>query len=122
VVIHFDANFLIAVVRSDESARNFQQRVGGAYINISAVAWSEFLCGPVAPHEALQARSIVDEIEPLGRLDAEAAADLFNRTGRRLRSLRDCMIAAVAIRCGATLATANLTDFRPFEPFGLSLL
>lgn len=122
MVIHLDANFLIAVVGSDEAARRLEERRSGDYLNISVIAWSEFLCGPVAAAEMRHARAIVDHIETLGRLDAETAADLFNRTGRRLRSLRDCMIAAVAIRCDASLATLNLTDFRRFEAFGLKLL
>lgn len=36
-------------------------------------------------------------------------------------SLADCMIAAVAIRCGAKLATGNIVDFKPFQPHGLVL-
>jgi len=31
------------------------------------------------------------------------------------------MIAAVAIRCGAKLATINAADFQPFTPHGLVL-
>ncbi|MGI9115798.1 MAG: hypothetical protein DLM52_05390 [Chthoniobacterales bacterium] len=122
MVIHLDANFLIRVVRSDEAAREVGEQAAGDYINLSAIAWSEFLCGPVSAAEALRARAIVDEIEPVVRLDGETAAELFNRTGRRVRSLRDCLIAAVAIRCGASLATKNLTDFARFEQFGLNLL
>ena len=53
--------------------------------------------------------------------DAVLAARLFNRTGRRSRSLADCMIAAVAIRCGAKLATINAADFQPFTAHGLLL-
>jgi predicted nucleic acid-binding protein len=49
------------------------------------------------------------------------AANLFNQTGRRSRSLANCMIASVSIRCGAKLATVNLADFQPFVAHGLIL-
>ena len=53
--------------------------------------------------------------------DAEKAAQLFNLTGRRSRSLADCMIAAVAIRSGAKMATINAAHFQPFLAHGLVL-
>jgi len=53
--------------------------------------------------------------------DTNFLIQTFNQTGRRSRSLADCMIAAVAIRCGARLATSNTADFHPFVPLGLSL-
>ncbi|MBI4025667.1 MAG: hypothetical protein HY360_11855 [Verrucomicrobia bacterium] len=53
--------------------------------------------------------------------DAVKAAELFNLTGRRSRSLADCMISAVAIRRGATLATINIADFQSFQQHGLIL-
>ena len=49
------------------------------------------------------------------------AATLFNATGRRSRSLQDCMIAAAAIRANAELATIDVKDFRRFEQFGLRI-
>ena len=89
---------------------------------MSSIAWAEFLSGPVTEAETMEARSLIDSIDAFGERDAHVAADLFNQTGRRSRSLPDCMIAAVSIRCGAALATINSRDFRPFEPFGLKLL
>ena len=59
------------------------------------------------------ARQIFPLPEPFLAADAGLAARLFNQTGRRLRSLADCMIAAVAIRCGARLATNNVADNQP---------
>ena len=120
-MIHLDANFLIAILRSEDSASDLQRRRADQHIDISVIAWAEFLCGPVLPAEATAGRSIVDNVESLTESDGQLAADLFNHTGRRARSLRDCMIAAIAIRCGARLATVNLRDFKRFEPFGLEL-
>jgi predicted nucleic acid-binding protein len=89
--------------------------------NASSIAWAEFLGGPLdAPAEAI-ARQIFPHPEPFLPADAVLAARLFNQTGRRSRSLADCMIAAVAIRCGAKLATSNTADFQPFVPLGLIL-
>jgi len=53
--------------------------------------------------------------------DASKAAALFNATGRRSRSLQDCMIAAAAIRANAELATINVKGFRRFEQSGLRI-
>ena len=53
--------------------------------------------------------------------DALRAAELFNLTGRRSRSLADCQIAAVALRVGARVATTNVEDFGPFQAHGLVL-
>lgn len=89
--------------------------------NVSSIAWAEFLCGPMdATAEAL-ARQIFPNPEPFLTTDAAPAASLFNQTGRRSRTLADCMIAAVAIRCGARLATINIGDFQPFTQHGLIL-
>jgi predicted nucleic acid-binding protein len=53
--------------------------------------------------------------------DCAATARLFNLGGRRRGSFTDCMIAAVAIRAGATLATSNGEDFVRFRSAGLRL-
>jgi predicted nucleic acid-binding protein len=121
-VIHLDANYVIAVLHRDGLMRQMRESTMGDYINASTAAWAEFLCGPIAMAEALHARLLIDEIEPQIEADAQLAAELFNRSGRRQRSLPDCLIAAAAIRCGAVLATMNIADFRRFEAFGLMLL
>jgi predicted nucleic acid-binding protein len=64
----------------------------------------------------------MDEPEPFVAGDALVAARLFNLGGRGRGSLMDCMIAAVAIRVGAELATPNTTDFRRFVAAGLTLV
>lgn len=121
-MIDLDANFLVDLLRSGHSARRLEQwAIPPQEINISAVAWAEFLCGPLPPNAAANARAVLDKIEPLIADDAQFAARIFNETGRRLRSLPDCMIAAIAIRRGAALATLNAADFKRFQHFGLKL-
>jgi predicted nucleic acid-binding protein len=68
------------------------------------------------------ARLLLTEPEPFTASNARKAAELFNSTGRRSRTLADCQIAAKALRLGAQLATANQSDFAPFAPFGLTVI
>jgi predicted nucleic acid-binding protein len=65
---------------------------------------------------------IGSRVVPFDRATAAAAADLFNRTGRRRGSRFDCLIAASAILGGAEFATENTGDFAPFVAHGLKLL
>ena len=122
-MIHFDTNFLIQanIAGSAAHARFRAWSAGGEEFGISSVAWAEFLCGPLDAAGLALARRMFPSPEPFLPEDALVAADLFNKTGRRSRSLADCMIAAVALRSGARLATENTTDFAPFQPFGLRL-
>jgi predicted nucleic acid-binding protein len=50
------------------------------------------------------------------------AAQLFNLGGRRRGSLGDRMIAAVAVRLDAALATRNRADFGRLTPAGRRLV
>ena len=61
-------------------------------------------------------------LQELAALDATLSARLFNATGRRRGSMQDCMIAAVAIRSSASLATNNALDFRRFVAHGLTIV
>ena len=90
-------------------------------MSVSSVAWAEYLCGPLDATARSLAQQIFPNPEPFLASDAVVAADLFNQTGRRSRSLADCMIAAVAMRCQAKLATGNSADFKPFVSRGLIL-
>ena len=122
-MIHLDTNFLIqiSVAGSAAHARFAAWASAQEAVNVSTIAWAEFLCGPMdATGEAL-ARQIFPQPEPFVAADAAMAASLFNQTGRRSRSLADCMIAAVAMRCGARLATLNAGDFQPLTSHGLNL-
>ncbi len=122
-MIHLDTNFLIqiSVAGSAAHAQFTAWASGQKVLNFSTIAWAEFFCGPVdATGEAL-ARQIFPQPEPFLPADAVLAANLFNQTGRRSRSLADCMIAAVAIRCGTRFATHNTADFQPLTSHGLML-
>jgi len=123
-MIHLDTNFLIqSLVRGSQSAGKLHAWLGANEdVGISAIAWSEFLCGPLLSNDLALAQRLFPFVEPFITADAEKAADLFNLTGRRSRSLADCQIAAVALRCGAQIATSNVADFLSFQPFGLVLV
>jgi predicted nucleic acid-binding protein len=122
-VIHFDTNFLIQVTVAGSSAHERFRAWAAAdeKFTVSSIAWAEFLCGPLDATAESMARQIFPNPEPFLSEDAVLAANLFNQTGRRSRSLADCMIAAVAIRSGAKLATINAADFQPFIKHGLTL-
>lgn len=122
--IALDANFLVAARRRGASEARLVERwlQLECHLEISAIAWSEYLCGPVSDDELAISRRILTRVEPFTEPDAALAGRLFNETGRRSRSHADCMIAAHAVRREAALATLNLRDFRPFESFNLQLL
>lgn len=122
-MIHLDTSFLIRSLATgtpqDRHLRAWLAR--GEPLGMSAVAWAEFLCGPVEPAELDLVTRVVSERVPFGEGEAALAAQLFDGSGRRRGSLADCMIAATAIRAGATLATENARDFRRFAGAGLTL-
>lgn len=90
-------------------------------LGISAIGWAEFLCGPLdESHRELAARFISAPVS-FTVDDALVAARLFNDSGRRPGTSADCIIAAAALRAGASLATTNPSDFRRFEVAGLVL-
>lgn len=122
-MIHLDTSFLVnALDLGSPQDRSLRRWVGdGETLAMSAVAWSEFLCGPLTRSELELAEHIVGMHREFTPHHAAIAARLFNETGRRRGSLPDCMIAASAISDGAPIATANDSDFRRFEDAGLIL-
>jgi predicted nucleic acid-binding protein len=122
-VIHFDTSFLIgALVRTSGQDRQLRRWLrAGKTLGMCSIAWAEFLCGPLDQTQIELATRFVSERPPFAEEDAALAAELFNASGRRRGSLADCMIAASAIRAGASLATINIDDFRRFTTHGLEL-
>ena len=122
-MIHLDTSFLVrALVRgSPEDARLRAWIAAGEPVAVSAVAWAEFLCGPLAGPDLKLAERIVDRRREFGSEHAEIAARLFNASGRRRGSLLDCMVAAAALADDAPVATSNAADFRRFAAAGLSI-
>jgi predicted nucleic acid-binding protein len=122
-MIHLDTNFLIQglVPHSAAETKLRKWRGDGEALGISSISWSEFLCGPLSPTDEALAQLLFPEPEPFLGSDAYKAAELFNSSGRRSRSLADCQIAAIALRCEARLATADFSDFALFQSHGLVL-
>ena len=123
-MIHLDTSFLIRALvpssRADTHLRKWLR--SGDEVAMSSIAWTEFLCGPVGEPEIEAVGAILGGIAPYTAADSELTARLFNSSGRRRGTLADCMMAAVAIRAGASLATTNPRDFERLQPEGLKVV
>lgn len=122
-MIHLDTSFLIRALDAGSTQdRRLREWISeGEMLGMSAVAWTEFLCGPLHASLLALAEDLIGPRTGFTAGDAALAAHLFNESGRRRGSLLDCMIAASALGEGARIATVNVKDFRRFEAFGLQL-
>ena len=122
-MIHLDTSFLIGAAVSGSLEDRLLRRWlrGRETVRVSSIVWAEFLCGPVSDWVAEEAAELFGEPVVFDGIDATLAAQLFNVAGRRRGTMIDSMIAAIAIRAHATLATGNVADFRRFAPLGLSI-
>ena len=123
-MIYLDTNYLIGLLvkGSPQAFEVDGWLAAGESLAASAIAWTEFLNGPVTPLEVGRAEAVLQSrIVPFGRAEAVLAADLFNKTGRRRGSRFDCLIAATAAVAQAHIATANEADFKAFVPYGVKL-
>ncbi len=123
-MIHLDTNYLIGLLvkASPEAADVNDWLAAGHSLAASAIAWTEFLNGPVRPLEISRVEALLQgRILPFAQAEAVLAADLFNKTGRRRGSRFDCLIAATGILAQAEVATVNKSDFTAFLPHGLKL-
>lgn len=123
-MIHLDTSFLIhALVPSSRADKRLRKWIrDGDGLAISSISWAEFLCGPVGAAGVDVVRDMLQEITPYTVLDTDLTARLFNLGGRRRGILADCMIAAVALRAGAVLATSNPSDFERFASESLTIV
>lgn len=123
-MLHLDTNILIFGLQPGHTAHGLlrQWAQDTEPVAVSAMAWAEFRCGPVG-ESAIDAweQAVGNAVIAVDRGIAERASVLFNQTGRRARSLPDCIIAATAILHDAKLATLNRRDFEPFRTHGLEL-
>ena len=122
-MIHLDTSFLIRALGSGSmEGRKLRAWIAeGEAVAMSAVAWAEFLCGPLDEAELGLATEIVGQRRAFAAGDAATAARLFNDSGRCRGSFVDCLIAAGAVEAGAAVATVNEADFRRFERLGLTI-
>lgn len=123
--VYLDTNYLIYFVGGGdpkviESVEEWLRE--GRMLHVSAMAWAEFQCGPLTPEENEIASSLIHSVIPVTVELATQAGQLFQKTGRRSRSLPDCIIAATALRDGVSVATVNREDFQPFLVHGLTLV
>lgn len=115
-MICLDTNYLILglVAGSKESEALLQWTRDGETLVTPALAWYEFLSGPVTSVQVDTMRAFLADVVPFDDVQAEVAAQLFNAVGRK-RALRiDATLAATAIVLHATFATNNENDFASF--------
>jgi predicted nucleic acid-binding protein len=111
-VILADTSAWVEYLRATGSPAHVRLReliAGQGELATTEVVVMELLAGAAAQAEVARLRRLLGRFELLpveGLADYEAAADLYRRCragGEIVRKLTDCLIAAVAMRHGATL-------------------
>jgi predicted nucleic acid-binding protein len=107
-MVHLDTSCLVDI-HSPKSRVRFWLREKlrlGERVSCSALAWAEYLCGPLSREEReLSWQLIEGSPAKLDGFVAELGAQFFNATGRRRGSLADCLIAATAVSHNAVFMT-----------------
>lgn len=123
--IHLDTNYLVYFTNGGDDSAVLQVETWmreNRRILVSAMVWAEFQCGPLGVREQDMAHDVIHGVLPVTLEVADRAGFLFQATGRRSRSLADCIIAATAMAARQPLATLNREDFEPFLIHGLELV
>ena len=114
-----DTSAWVEYLRATGSSAHLRLReliAGQGELATTEVVVMELLAGAAAQEEVAHLRRLLGRFELLpveGLADYEAAADLYRRCragGETVRKLTDCLIAAVALRHGATVLHRDL-DF-----------
>jgi predicted nucleic acid-binding protein len=124
-MIHLDTNILIYLADRDAEILAWCKREvnEGQEFGVSAIAWYEFLSGPVSEDKVSLIESILSSVPvPFDGFHAEMSARFFNETGRVRKRKVDTMIASTAILQGGKLATRNVADFTAFRSLGLEVI
>lgn len=121
---HLDTDFLVLATanrRGPEHHRLLELLQSRAFVEISAIAWYEFLRGPRSPEVLAVARAVFGDegILAFDEVTAQRAADLYRGAAATRRRAADLAIAAHAIGRRATLLTHNPRDYAGIE--GLTL-
>ena len=117
---HLDTDFLVLATierRGPEHTRLLALLASEAFIEISAIAWYEFVRGPRTPEALAVARSLFGEagIIPFDETVAERAGLIFRQSKATRRRAADLAIAAHAIGRRAVLLTHNPRDYADLE-------
>lgn len=115
MLIHLDTDFLIYSLgeAGPERQRLLELAQSDAEIQMSSIAWYEFIRGPRTPEQSAVARSFFfdDGIVPFSEELAVKAGEVFRQLGSPRRRTADIAIGVVAAAYDATLATRNARDF-----------
>lgn len=120
-----DTSVYVDYFRDGRWSHILEDGLGHAVVHLSAVVASELLVGAPNERAVRFMEGIVDSFDTRGRLEVPMTIDwlragnAIRRVGRqhsyeqvgRARLTNDALIAAMALRIGATILTRNSADF-----------
>lgn len=115
MLVHLDNDFLVRALSGRRSEKHRLRELSDSteQLQMSAVAWYEFLRGPRTPEQVAVARALFGEngILPFSEAFAERAAEVFRSLGSPRRRTTDIAIGVTAAEVNAKLFTCNAQDF-----------